>query len=98
MTTGFLAQQLFEIFPDAVSEGGEDADIDPWMVDYGRLTPLLVKAIQDQQKEIDQLKKENEEFKSRINSIDQIENLVAEIKNQIETKDSHSTQSKTSED
>ncbi len=52
---GFLAQDLFKIFPDAVSQGGENPNEDPWGVDYGRLTPLLVKAIQDQQEIIKQL-------------------------------------------
>jgi uncharacterized coiled-coil protein SlyX len=45
--TGFIAQQLYEVFPEAVSVGGEDVKKRPWMVDYGRVTPLLVKAIQD---------------------------------------------------
>ena len=55
-TTGFIAQDLFNIFPDAVQKGGEDAKTNPWTVDYGKLTPLLVKAVQDQQKEIVALK------------------------------------------
>ncbi|GGM96295.1 hypothetical protein GCM10010967_32350 [Dyadobacter beijingensis] len=54
-TTGFIAQDLFKIFPDAVSKGGDDVKTNPWMVDYGKLTPLLVKAIQDQQKKIESL-------------------------------------------
>lgn len=45
--TGYIAQQLHEVFPDAVRKGGEDPKSDPWMVDYGRLTPLLVKSIQE---------------------------------------------------
>ena len=56
-TTGFLAQDLFTIFPDAVKEGDHGTTVtNKWAVDYGRLTPLLVQAIQDQQKEIDALK------------------------------------------
>ena len=54
--TGFIAQQLYEIFPDAVTVGDKDAKTNPWSVDYGKVTPLLVKAIQDQQKEIESLK------------------------------------------
>ena len=54
--TGFIAQQLYEIFPDAVTVGGKDAKTNPWAVDYGKVTPLLVKAIQDQQVEIISLK------------------------------------------
>lgn len=33
----------------------EDPNTDPWGVDYGKITPLLVKAIQDQQKMIESL-------------------------------------------
>lgn len=45
--TGYIAQQLYEVFPDAVHKGGDDPKADPWMVDYGRLTPLLVQSIQE---------------------------------------------------
>lgn len=55
-TTGFIAQELYKIYPEAVSVGGDDENTEPWQVDYGKLTPLLVKAIQDQQKEIEELK------------------------------------------
>ncbi len=52
--TGFIAQELAAIYPDAVSANGDDgiSPLDgktPWSIDYGRLTPLLVKSIQDQQ-------------------------------------------------
>lgn len=52
--TGFIAQELAAIYPDAVSANGDDGlsplnGKTPWSVDYGRLTPLLVKSIQDQQ-------------------------------------------------
>jgi len=53
---GFLAQELHKVFPEAVSVGGEDIKENPWTVDYSKLTPLLVKAIQDQQQEIESLK------------------------------------------
>lgn len=61
---GFIAQELFPVFPDAVSVGANAKDCDcdmqknkehdpdcfnsnPWGVDYGRLTPLIVKAVQE---------------------------------------------------
>ncbi|WP_353717625.1 tail fiber domain-containing protein [Dyadobacter sp. 676] len=53
---GFIAQDLYEVYPRAVTKGGENPKTSPWMVDYGKLTPLLVKAVQDQQKEIASLK------------------------------------------
>ena len=52
-TSGFIAQELYEVFPWAVTTNGDNG-IDPltgsstpWSVDYGRITPLLTKAIQD---------------------------------------------------
>ena len=54
--TGFIAQQLNTVFPNAVTPGGEDPAKNPWTVDYARVTPVLVKAIQEQQAEIGSLK------------------------------------------
>ena len=65
---GFIAHEVDEIFKDAV--GGEkdavheDGSIDGQTMDYGRITPLLVKAIQEQQEQIEQLKSEIEELKA----------------------------------
>jgi hypothetical protein len=56
--TGFIAQELYTVLPDVVTRGGEDAAKEPWTVDYGRVTPLLTKAIQEQQVEIDSLKEQ----------------------------------------
>ena len=53
---GFLAQELNEEYPWAVYEGGEDEKNDPWSVDYGKLTPILVKAIQELKEELDAAK------------------------------------------
>ena len=47
--TGFIAQQVYAHYPNAVSPGSDDVKTDPWMMDYGKMSPLLVKAIQDQQ-------------------------------------------------
>ena len=51
---GFIAHETQEVFPDAVS-GEKDGEKMQGM-DYGRITPLLVKAIQEQQEQIEQLK------------------------------------------
>jgi hypothetical protein len=51
---GFIAHEAQEVFPDAVT-GEKDAEMMQGM-DYGRVTPLLVKAIQEQQTIIDDLK------------------------------------------
>ena len=53
---GFIAHEAQEVFADAVT-GEKDAK-DMQNMDYGRITPLLVKAIQEQQEQIEQLKTE----------------------------------------
>lgn len=55
---GFIAQELNDLVPEAVSEGDEDVTKNPWGVDYGKLTPYLVKAIQEQQTQIEALQSE----------------------------------------
>jgi hypothetical protein len=62
LSEGFIAHEVDEVFSDAVT-GEKDAvddkgNIDPQQVDYGRITPLLVKAIQEQQEQIEELKAE----------------------------------------
>ena len=51
LTTGFIAQELYDIFPNAVTKPAKAEDM--WSVDYGKVTPLLVKAIQNQQATIE---------------------------------------------
>jgi hypothetical protein len=63
LTTGFIAQELFEIFPNAVTK--PDNDDKMWSVDYGKVTPLLVKAIQEQQAQIANLSAENDTLKAQ---------------------------------
>ena len=53
VTYGFVAQEIKEYAPEIVAIGDDNETItDPrgtWGVEYGRLTPMLVKAIQEQQ-------------------------------------------------
>ena len=44
---GFLAQDLNLALPQAVKEGGEDENTDPWQVDYSKTTGVLWKAVQE---------------------------------------------------
>jgi len=57
---GLIAQELQEIYPQAVS-GSPNSEVktDPMMIDYGNITPLLINAIQE-------LQKENEALKQRL--------------------------------
>jgi hypothetical protein len=68
--TGFIAQQLYTVLPDVVTKGGEDPAKEPWSVDYGRVTPFLTKAIQEQQVEIDALKAENARLKGKMEALE----------------------------
>jgi uncharacterized protein YaiE (UPF0345 family) len=67
---GFIAHELQEIFPDAVT-GEKDAvysstgNIKPQSVDYGRITPLLVKALQEQQAQIQTLTARLQELENK---------------------------------
>lgn len=44
---GFIAQELYDLVPDAVSPGGADVSTSPWGLDNSKLVPLLVKALQE---------------------------------------------------
>jgi SMC interacting uncharacterized protein involved in chromosome segregation len=44
--TGFIAQDFYEIYPRAVNKP-EDEKEDHWSIDYGQITPLIVKAVQE---------------------------------------------------
>jgi len=67
LTTGFIAQELYDIFPNAVSKPAKAEDM--WSVDYGKVTPLLVKAIQDQQATIEAQQKQINELKRMVEMI-----------------------------
>lgn len=61
---GLYAQDLYKILPHVVKVGNDEKNPGngklktPWGVDYGRLTPVLVKAIKEQQEMIETLQKE----------------------------------------
>ena len=44
---GFIAQELYPLYPQAVIVGGANASEQPWQVDYGKLTPLLIQSVQE---------------------------------------------------
>jgi hypothetical protein len=53
---GMIAQELHSVIPSVVQEGLDDVSEKPWSVDYGKLTPYLIKAVQEQQTIIEDLK------------------------------------------
>ncbi|MEA3444454.1 MAG: tail fiber domain-containing protein, partial [Bacteroidota bacterium] len=67
--TGFIAQELYEIFPNAVTKPANEEDM--WSVDYGKVTPLLTKAIQEQQQTIEAQQKQIDELMLIVKSLQQ---------------------------
>ncbi|MCX7954045.1 MAG: tail fiber domain-containing protein [Bacteroidales bacterium] len=66
---GFIAQEVYEIIPEVVSKP-KDENKDFWGIDYGKLVPILTKAIQEQQAQIEQLKQIIEEQNKRIKNLE----------------------------
>ncbi len=54
---GFIAQEVYEVIPEAVSKP-EDENENLWSMSYMRLIPVLTKAVQEQQQEILRLQEE----------------------------------------
>jgi hypothetical protein len=74
---GFIAQEVQQIIPEVVT--GKEGDLskgETLGIVYGNLVPVLTKAIQEQQAEIEALKAENAAMKVKVESID---NLKAEM-------------------
>jgi hypothetical protein len=71
---GVIAHELQEVVPYAVSGSKDETNSDGspkiQTVDYGKLTPILIKAIQEQEKKINQLIKVNKSLVKRINQIE----------------------------
>jgi len=57
---GFVAQEIEKVYPELVTTQPDGYKA----VDYSRLTPVLVEAIKEQQKMIEELKSENEKLKA----------------------------------
>lgn len=62
---GFVAQEMHEVFEEAVKIGGEDENESPWGISDSKLIPVLTKAIQEQQQIIEDLKSRIETLESK---------------------------------
>jgi hypothetical protein len=69
--SGFLAQEVYQLFPDAVRKP-EDETKDLWAIDYSKLTVALTKAMQEQQQMIMEQKEEIELLKTEIEKLKRI--------------------------
>lgn len=62
---GFIAQEVNKIIPEVVDDSGEF-----YSMQYAPITALLVEAIKDQQKIIENLKTQNSELETRLSKIE----------------------------
>ncbi len=80
--TGFIAQQLHDLYPHAVSVGGENPKTGPWRIDYGKLTPLIAKSIQDQDNILNSIVIDLEELeKSALKNSQEIASIKEQLLN-----------------
>lgn len=63
---GFIAQDVEKVVPEVVTHTKES---DTYSMQYAPVTALLVEAMKEQQKTIEQLKKENEELRKQVQEI-----------------------------
>ncbi len=50
---GLLAQDVYQIYKDPVTVGNENS---AWQIDYSKFSPILIKSVQDLDKEVQELK------------------------------------------
>lgn len=66
LATGVLAQELHQIYPQAVNVGGDDEKIKPWQVDYSKLVPMLVKSVQELNAKVEALENEKAQLTAEL--------------------------------
>ena len=67
-TRGFIAQEMLDVAPEAVAEH-EDPDLMMGM-DYGRVTPVIVAALQEAIAKIEALEAQNATFETRLTALE----------------------------
>ncbi len=56
---GFIAQDMYEVYPQVVSVGAENVKENPWGIDYAGMTPLLTAAIKEIIQRLEDLESRN---------------------------------------
>jgi hypothetical protein len=67
-STGIIAQDLYEIYPYAVSRP-DDESTQSWGIDYGLITPLIIKSVQQEYSMITALQGENNNRQDEIGDL-----------------------------
>jgi hypothetical protein len=64
---GVIAQELYEVAEQSVTKGDDGIEVErTWTVDYSKLVPMLIKAHQEQQAAIQELKSELDSVKATV--------------------------------
>ena len=71
---GTIAQDLYKIYPDAVSVGTDEKDINgnlkhPWSVDYGKLTVPLIAEVKSLRSRVKTLEQEQATTTQQLNDL-----------------------------
>lgn len=69
LNTGFIAQELYEIFPNAVAVPAKPEGT--WMISQEKLIPLIVKSIQDQQATMKAQEERIKSLEDRLSALEQ---------------------------
>lgn len=76
---GFIAQEVQKVLPEAVNKDTNGT----LSIAYSTVTPLVVEAIKQQQKQIEQLKLENKRLRAQCAEIDTLKSQISAIKAQL---------------
>ncbi|WP_414463367.1 tail fiber domain-containing protein [Hyphomicrobium sp. DY-1] len=95
IVNGFIAQDLNKVYPEAVTTNGDNGEVPLkdkskiWQVDYGRVTPLIVKAVQDLKHlfdtDHDEVVKLKTELKAANDNIKALTRQVTELRSDVTT-------------
>lgn len=87
LSTGVLAQELYKVYPQAVTVGGVNEKTDPWQVDYSKLVPMLVKSVQELSQQVEVLKSEKAQLSAELDKrVSQLENMLGAGENKKSAK------------
>ena len=81
-TLGFIAQELFNVLPEAVQKP-TDQTKELWSINYDKIIPVAVKAIQELNEEIITLKEENKTLRTKLDRMVALEARLLAIEKQL---------------
>jgi hypothetical protein len=82
-TIGLIAQDVYEIIPEAVNKP-DDENISLWSLDYDKLVPVLIKAMQEQQSIINEQKTRIDQLDKQVSELNEIKTLVRHMQESME--------------